>query len=711
MFRSSMKNVYLGLILTLSLTFGLCGTLAAQTSLGQIAGTVTDTTGSLVPGASITVTNEGTQGVHTITTDNSGFFIVTNLPIGDYSVQIQKSGFRSEKRTGFAVVADAHLTANFELQVGTATESVTVTAIAGESINTTSGELAHVIDAVQVENLPLNGHEYTQLMTLIPGAVVTNPDIFSETTSLAANNQNINGNKSDSANLTVDGAFNMVSGSNGSLVNNVGPDFIQEVKIETSNFSAEYGRNSGPAFNIVTKNGTNQFHGSAFEYVRNNMFDARPFYSAIKTHLVFNDFGYSIGGPIFKDRLFFFGGEEWKRLRQNQIPTQRTTPSSAELAGHFAGAGTTSVVNGVSVFTPIVLHFPGTSTPIPNNDISALMTTDGKAIANVYTAMNALGQFTDSTNAVNNLTLTPTNPLNFREDIARLDFRINDRHSIYGRWISDHNSLIDPFGTFSASGNLPTTPTQRNRPGQSYLVSETWTVRPTIINQATATFSFVSQHIPPSGVNWKRETFGFQYAKLFPGAGAYPNGIPQIGVTSFAGFQGPNFALNSPTTDIQMGDTVSIVKGNHLFKFGAVYVRNRVDQNGRPSYTGNISFNASGNANSTGYAIADALLGNFNSYQEASADPTGHFRFNQPEAFAQDTWKATRNLSIEYGIRWQLILPMYTQGNNMANFDPSAYNPATAITVTTAGKVTPGTGNPYDGLVRAGDGIPSDQTA
>ncbi|MDP9051679.1 MAG: carboxypeptidase regulatory-like domain-containing protein, partial [Acidobacteriota bacterium] len=236
------------------------------------------------------------------------------------------------------------------------------------------------------------------------------------------------------------------------------------------------------------------------------------------------------------------------------------------------------------------------------------------------------------------------------------------------------------------------------------------TIRPTLINQSTVNFSFVSQHIPPYGVNWKRETYGFAYAKLFPNAGAYPNGIPQVGITSYAGFQGPNFALNSPTTDIQIGDTVTWIKGNHLFKFGGVYVRNRVDQNGRPSYTGNVTFNTSGNPNTTKNALADALLGNFSNYQEASADPTGHFRFNQPEFFAQDTWKALRNLSVEYGVRWQGIPAMYTQGNNMANFDPSVYDPTKAITVTTAGRVVPGSGNPFNGLVRAGTGVPSDQT-
>jgi hypothetical protein len=695
MFRRPFKT--LGLSLALLLTLSLTSSLHAQTFFGQIAGNVVDSTGSVVPGATITITNVNTHATRTVNSDNSGFYVATNLSIGAYTISIAQPGFRGETRSGLNVSADSHLTANFELQVGSTTESVTVSAVQGETLNTTSGELSHVIDAKQVQNLALNGRNYTQLMTLIPGAVVTNPDIFSVTTSLASNNQAINGNRADSGNLTVDGAFNMAAGSNASLMNNVGADFIQEVKIETSNFSAEYGRTSGPAFNIVTKSGTDQFHGTVFEYVRNNLFDARPFFSANKTQLVFNDFGYGVGGPIIKDRLFFFGGEEWKRLRQQQSPTSLTTPSSAILAGNFAGQPQ--------------LYYPGTKTPIPNNDISSMITPDGRAIANVFSVENALGQYNDVTGASGNLIVAPSNPLNFREDIVRLDFRINQKNSIYGRWISDHNVLIDPFGTFSNSGILPTTPTQRSRPGQSYLLAETWTITPNIINQSQANFSYASQHIPPYGVNWERSTFGFQYQRLYPNGGTYPNGIPAMTFsgTPYAGVQGPNFALNSPTTDIQASDTLSIVKGNHLFKVGAMVARDRVDQNGRPYYTGQINFNATGNPNTTGNAFADALLGNFSSYDEASADPTGHFRFTQPEAFAQDTWKASRKLSLEYGVRFQAILPLYTQGNNMGNFDPSVYDPTKAVTLNTNGTVVPGSGNPYNGLVRAGDGVPADQ--
>src|SRR5260370_25244386 len=168
-------------------------------------------------------------------------------------------------------------------------------------------------------------------MTLVPGAVVTNPDQFSVTTSLSATNQTINGNRSDSQNLTVDGAFNLVAGSNGSLMNNVNSNFIQEVKIQTSNANAEIGRTAGVSYNVVTKNGTNQFHGAAFETFRNDLLDARNFFSVTKTKLRYNDFGYTIGGPIKKNKLFFFWGHEFKRLPHTPHPSSGTLPTTALL--------------------------------------------------------------------------------------------------------------------------------------------------------------------------------------------------------------------------------------------------------------------------------------------------------------------------------------------------------------------------------------------
>ncbi|MEI9972517.1 MAG: TonB-dependent receptor [Ignavibacteriota bacterium] len=364
----------------MALACALAGSLLhAQTSFGRISGSVTDPSGAAVPGAKIVIVNMDTQALRTAQSDNSGDYAVTNLSIGNYRVEATKEGFQSQSQLGLVLVADGHLTVNLKLSVGSLTQNVEVVSTGREEVNTVSGEVSRVIDSHQVDNLTMNGRNYTQLMTLIPGAVVTNPDQFSVTTSLASNNQTINGNRADSNNLTVDGAYNSVAGSNSSLVNNVSPDFIEEVKLQTSNFSAEYGRFSGPAFNIITKSGANDWHGGVFEFFRNDDMDARNFFAAKKTQLRFNNFGYDVGGPIKKDKFFFFVGEEWKRLRQQQNPTRFTVPSTAMLNGDFSGQA--------------ILYYPGTKNPIPNNDISGLITPDGKAVREcLQTDVGAIGR-------------------------------------------------------------------------------------------------------------------------------------------------------------------------------------------------------------------------------------------------------------------------------------------------------------------------------
>jgi hypothetical protein len=252
-------RTHLSAFLSALLLTALAGpNLTAQTSFGRIAGTVTDPSASPVAGAKVTFTNNDTQNTRSVETDANGYYVITNLPIGPYTVDVNLSGFQRKQQTGINVVADGRVTVDFKLQIGDVSQTVEVVSQAGETLNTVSGELSRVIDSKQVENLALNGGNYVQLMTLVPGAVVTNPDQFSVTTSLSATNQTINGNRSDSQNLTVDGAFNLVAGSNGSLMNNVNSNFIQEVKVQTSNASAEYGRTAGVAFNVVTKNGGNQ---------------------------------------------------------------------------------------------------------------------------------------------------------------------------------------------------------------------------------------------------------------------------------------------------------------------------------------------------------------------------------------------------------------------------------------------------------------------
>jgi len=703
----------LAVAVALSLTMFVEG-LAAQGIFGRISGTVTDSQGGAVAGAKISIVNEDTKLARATTTDANGYYVASDLPVGSYSVTAEQAGFKSVKSTGNDLVAGARLTVALTLPVGDVFQKVEVVAVA-ESVNTTSGELARTIDSNEVKDVALNGRNYMQLLSLIPGVAIQTDDELNLTTSLATNNQSVNGNRNDSNSLSVDGGFNLDSGSNSSQVNNVGIDFIREVAVKSSNFSAEYGRNSGASVNVVTRSGGNSFHGALFEFIRNDVLDARdPTPGAVKGPLRFNDFGWDFGGPIKRGKLFFFGGQEWKRIRRSANAAVRTLPTSAEVNGDFSAL--------LALPTPIQLHLPGQPTvPIANNNISSLITADGKAIGAVYSAMRQVASsVTDnSTKTASNGTFQPSNPFDWREDLVRIDYTINEKHSLYGRYIHDNYNLIDPFGTFSQAGVLPTTPTNRLRPGYSCQVGEVWLITPQLINTAKINASWNSQHIPPVGELWKRATYGFAFPTVF-GGGLFPGGIPDAtvsaitGVPGLAPFEGPAFSLLSPTTDIAPTDDLTWQKGSHTFKTGVLVARNRKDQNGRPglngaSYNGTVLFNIS-NTNTTGVPFADALLGNYQQYTETSSDPIGHFRFTDVEAYVADTWKATRHLSLDFGVRYQRAGPTYTQGNNLTSFDPSHYDPAQAVTVTSKNTIdTTKGGNRLNGLVRAGSGVPSDQ--
>lgn len=708
-----------------------------QTVVGRISGTVQDANGAGVPNASIKVINTANNSERTATSDDSGFYTVTNLPAGTYTVEAEAKGYKKALVSGKSVTADARLTVDLKLEVGEVSETVEITSIAGETVNTTSGEVARVIDQQQVQNLALNGRNYIQLLSLVPGVALLNDDQLELTTSLATGNQSINGNRGQTNNVTIDGGFNLQSGSNASQINNLGIDYIQEVKIQTSNFSAEYGRNSGGQVSLVTRSGGNDFHGSAFEFIRNDKLDARSFFAPIRPTLRFNNFGYSIGGPIFKNKLFFFGGQEWKYIRRLSAAQRRTVPTLSELNGDFsfrlrgpdgiagtaddgvlrdpnnaANTCTAPVINSQGVITTQANRtgcFGGNNVALRNIIPTNRITPDGRAIANVF--RNAIGLSTAFINSPvgNNVTFQQPNPLDYREDLLRIDYKINDKHTLYGRYIKDKNELIDPFGTF-INTQLPTIPSLRLRPGTSIQLSHTWLVTPTFINEAKMTGAWVAQRIPPHGELWKRETYGFAFQQLFTGGGRFENSIPDTTITGFANFFGAARSLLSPTTDINVSDTITWVKGNHTLKTGMSITRNRIDQNARTTYAGQVDFNTGGNTRTTNNSFADALLGNFRTYSEQALDPMGFFRFTQSEAFVADSWKVGRKLSLELGLRWQFGQPIYTQANNLANFDPSLYNPAQAVTILANGNIDPTKGgNRFNGLVRAGNGVPPEE--
>jgi len=403
-----------------------------QTITGRIDGRVTDTSGAVLPGATITIVNTGTGLTVTQVSDDNGAYTATNLPVGNYTVSAELEGFRRAQRTGVQLSADGRLTADFTLGVGQLSESVQVQAVSGEAVNRTSGEVARTIDQTQIRDLAFNGRNYLELASLIPGAVATDFDPLALATSLAVTGQSINGNRTNTNNLTIDGTSNVDSGSNGSQVNNVSLSFIEEVKLQTSNFSAELGRNSGAAINVVTRSGTNNLRGTARYDFRDEKFDAPNYFAAkdasgnkIKPPLEFRNFEGAIGGPISRNKLFFFVGQQYRTINRYTSPTRQTLPTSAELNGNFA-LRLRGPDGQVGTADDTLLRDPTTGQPFPGNVIPQnRITTDGRAIAEIYRSMAGEAVEYADTPTANNSTFQLYNPFESRQDIVRIDYQMS----------------------------------------------------------------------------------------------------------------------------------------------------------------------------------------------------------------------------------------------------------------------------------------------
>ena len=300
------------------------------------------------------------------------------------------------------------------------------------------------------------------------------------------------------------------------------------------------------------------------------------------------------------------------------------------------------------------------------------MTPDGKAIANIYNYVTAQTALFTNTPVANNAIFETPNPLNYREDLGRLDYRINDKHTLYFRFVDDSNSIYLAYGPGSVSSSyIPVVAENRNRPAKGALLSETWLISPTVVNEVHLGASWNGQRYQNLGDSWERSTQGFTFQRIYNSVGPYANGIPDVNVQNFEQWKGPDQTLTSPITNIELDDTISIVRGQHSITAGGSVLRYRKDQNGRSNYDGSITFNTSGNANTTGYALADALLGNFQTYTEAAYDPMGHYRYTEPGAFVDDSWHVSRKLSVNLGLRYEYMMSLYSTVGNLANFVPS----------------------------------------
>ena len=656
----------------------------SQSNVGYISGSVTDSTGAAVPNCAVTAIHTQTGQKQTVSTQDTGLYVFASLPSGTYNLSAEKQGFRNTERTGLVLDAASRRSVDFVLEVGALAESVSVSA-AAEQVQTSSGDVTRVISDRQLSQIALNGRNYSQLLRLIPGAVATTLDPFN--LALSTTGQRINGIRTDSILFSIDGAENMDNGGNSNAAVNPSADSIAEVKIQTASYSAEFGGRAGALINVVTKSGTREFHGTVYEFVRNDRFDARSFFARTVDPLRFNNFGYTLGGPVFipkrwnvdKSKLFFFVSQEWKYSHTGETRLS-VVPTAAERSGNFQNSGLAAPID------------PLNGQPFPNRIVPATrFSRNGPRLLTPLPLPNFGGPG-------GNYSATGVSRFDPRELLLRFDYMVSPKTQISYRWIHDEWDILNAF----QGSSLGIVPGGRPRPAYVTLASISHTFSPTMLNF----FSFSLSHDIivgyPQNEILGRSRLGIDYPEIFP-ANRFNVG-PDLNIAAFTGYNAGD-RIKKNNSIFQWRDDFSKVSGSHSLKFGVQITRSRTDENIRFNDQGVVTFNTSAR-NTTRNAIADVLLGNFQTYTEGFSDADYWGRFNQVDIYAQDSWKVNRRLTLELGVRYNYIPPFYNVLGNTSTFVPSRYSLAAAPRINPSdGSIVPGAGDPYNGLALFGSGF------
>jgi len=683
---------------------------AAQFDRGQISGTVKDPQGGVVPGATVSVTNLDTQLTRTTVTESSGFYTIPNLAPGKYDVSAELQGFKKALRHNVTLDAASSLTLEFALETGTLSESVTVTA-ESQTLQTDTG-LRKTVEAKDIEQLSFSGRNPIGVVGLKPGVIGGNFNNYGFS-DLGNGGFTINGSRSDENNITVDGATAIRTRSNGAIVGIQNVDAIQEVQVLTGDYLPEYGRVSGGQIRMVTKSGTNRFSGSAGFYYRDDSLQANtwtrnksPLASDNSGPAPFNykQYGYSIGGPIQKDKLFFFAAQEWVDFLQvssNNV----TVPTALMRAGNFS-----ELLGPNQFFSSVqVIKDPTTGQPFPGNIIPPeRLSPNGLALLRAYSPPTPGFNSGGSANSI----VTSENPQDQRKDNIRLDYRLNAHNSFAYRYGKYNWVAVDAF-----RGVFPYARTDWNRPNTTQTASWTSTITPTLLNDLTYTFGLDEVFINVfRGTDlFQRSKYGINYPYIFPQNKEIEDKIPTITIANFSEIDGGPYPSSSRGPIHTVTDTTTWVKGRHTMKGGLVMEYSGEDDfdqiNVQPipgstnNQNGRFLF-SNGGTGRTGVAVADAALGLFDSYAEIGQRALTKWRALGTDLFVQDSWKPSGNLTIEGGVRYVLWPPFYSKTNNIANFDPSAYSTTNQAVINPAnGQIV--SGPRYNGIVLPGDGFPS----
>jgi Carboxypeptidase regulatory-like domain len=724
----------------------VCSTLLlAQGTGGRILGRVADQSGAVLAGVKVTATNDATGIATNTTTNASGDYTFPTLPVGTYSLTFDQTGFKTVIRKSVTLDVNQVITLNMTMQIGQTKETVEVTSEA-PLVDTTTTQLGAVVNDRAVSQLPLNARDTYQFLQLQPGVTSTvgtgNSIVYGSDKSGSVS---VNGGRGRSNNFSVNGGD-----ANDQFVNlptvQPSPDSIEEFRVLTNTFDAEYGRNSGSVVNVVTKSGTNNLHGNVYEFFRNTVLNANPYcltevdgLPCDKPQFNQNQFGGTLGGPIKKDRTFFFTSYEGRRIRQGipsplvNVPTASERPDPSHLKVNDGQSGIVADFSSESPFTGTLgdtwplWQRPGCAAAISGLSGLTLPAPHTKSVryGGKYDNNGNLlkpGIFTDVANGVDNqiplecldatavdllqfvptpannsnkLVTTPVQPDRGDQFTARIDHRLNAKQNLSFYYYFDDHHLISPFAQFEAAGaNVPGFGSITNERFQQYNITHTWTISNTTVNEFRFNYNREAQRAfqhpvrtstvqnsCPTAPSWLTNVTGpvpcfsdgtpSNELGIHPNLGPQHEGLPFIQVSG--GFTiGNNGEGELPQVgnSFQWSDSVSKVIGNHSVKFGGDVRRQRFDQTLYFDVNGEFFVDeTSTNTTNGDTAFSDYMLGFPGSYGQGSAQ-VENVRSTGLYLFAQDSWKMRPNLTLNYGLRWELNTPIADISKHVQTFRP-----------------------------------------